>query len=304
MPACVLIGLCSRSESLCSGGSERLQPPLAALEHRELCDPDVAEPFDCPLVLVAELFGQVGVARERHRPPRLQAQLEERSRRIDLADRLAQPRRRDLDRHVGLGDPVHGPLVEAPEIAFGQRHALAPDLDQVGMREHVEHAGARSLAQGLEVARPDTVGVVRAPDVIGVPVGHAAQVDCLVAQEVHRTHDVVPVAPVEQVRHAVLPARHEVGLDPEPEVGLLADEAAVLVEVVVRPAAPERVLPDLQRGGEAVHVLGDAQLGDPAFGGGLAVALRVGRREVLARGCVRLVRAQMDVVVGQHGGGL
>ena len=57
---------------------------------------------------------------------------------------------------------------------------------------------------------------------------------------------------------------------------LLAHERAVRVEVVVRVLAPERVPPHVQRLREAVDVLGDAQLGDPALARRLAVALDVG----------------------------
>ena len=97
----------------------------------------------------------------------------------------------------------------------------------------------------------------------------------------------------------VLAAGHEVHLDPEPEVGLLAHERAVGVEVVVR-RMPERVVPDLQRGAEAVDVLGDPELRYPALGRRLAVALGVGGREGALEGMFALVRAQMDVVVGQQ----
>ena len=51
----------------------------------------------------------------------------------------------------------------------------------------------------------------------------------------------------------------------------------------MRVLAPERVLPDVERLLEAVDVLGDAQLGDPALARGLAVALDVGLGEVLVR---------------------
>ena len=62
--------------------------------------------------------------------------------------------------------------------------------------------------------------------------------------EVHGADDVVEVARVEQVGHAVLGARHEVRLDAQPQVGLLAHERAVRVEVVVREGLPEGVAPD------------------------------------------------------------
>ena len=83
--------------------------------------------------------------------------------------------------------------------------------------------------------------------------------------EVDGADDVVEVARLEQVRDPLLRAGHEVDLDAEPQVGLLAHEVAVLVEVVVREAFPERVPPDLERLTEAVDVLGDAELLDPAF---------------------------------------
>ena len=100
-----------------------------------------------------------------------------------------------------------------------------------------------------------------------------------IAQEVDRADHVVPVARLEQVGEAVLAAGHEVGLDPEPQVGLLAHEGAVLVEVVARPVAPEGVVPDVERRAEAVDVLGDPELVDPPLGRRLAVALGVGGRE-------------------------
>ena len=125
------------------------------------------------------------------------------------------------------------------------------------------------------------------------------------ADEVDRADDVVPVAVGEQRRHAVLAAGDEVGLDAEPQVGLLAHERAVVVEVVARAVAPQRVLPDVERRAEAVDVLGDAELLDPALGGDVAVALGVGGGEVaLGRRGLDVVGAQVDVVVGQHGGTL
>ena len=70
----------------------------------------------------------------------------------------------------------------------------------------------------------------------------------------------------------------------------------------MRVCAPERVPPDVERLREAVDVFGDAQLGDAPLAGHLAVALDVGRREVLGRGGVEVVGAQVEVVVGEHWG--
>ena len=91
---------------------------------------------------------------------------------------------------------------------------------------------------------------------------------------------------------------------PHAQVGVLAQEADVVVEVVARLGPPERVIPDGERLVEAVDVLGDAELGDPALLGDLAVAVGVAGREGLGGGGVRVVLAEMDVEVGQHGADL
>ena len=60
--------------------------------------PERVEKLDRPLVAEADLLGQVGVGGEREAAPRLDAHLGELRRRIDLANRLAQSRGRDLHR--------------------------------------------------------------------------------------------------------------------------------------------------------------------------------------------------------------
>ena len=116
-----------------------------------------------------------------------------------------------------------------------------------------------------------------------------------------RPDDVVPVAALEQGAHAVLAARDEVRLDAQAQVGLLTHEAHVLVDVVARRLHPQGMVPDLERLGEAIHVLRDTELLDPPLGRDLAVALGVGRRERgVRRRARRVVDAQVHVVVGQH----
>ena len=61
-----------------------------------------------------------------------------------------------------LGDRLDRGLVVVARVALGQRPAAAPDLDQVGVGEDVEEAGAGALGEGLEVAAPDLVGVAAA----------------------------------------------------------------------------------------------------------------------------------------------
>jgi hypothetical protein len=160
----------------------------------------------------------------------------------------------------------------------------------------VVEPGARGLGERLEVALPHALGrLAAAPD---VPL--AVHVDGVAADEVHRADDVVPVARLEQVGDPVLAPGHEVGLDAQPQVRLLADEGAVVVEVADGVAAPERVVGDVQRGGEPVHVLGDAELLDPALRGHVAVALGVGGGEEALGRVLQRVRPQVDVVVGQQ----
>ena len=92
-----------------------------------------------------------------------------------------------------------------------------------------------------------------------------------------RADHVVEVARLEQRRGAVLGAGDEVALDPEPQ-RRAADELAVGVEVVAGLFLPERMAPEVERLGEAVDVLGDAQLVDPGRLGRGQVAV-----DVLAR---------------------
>ena len=141
------------------------------------------------------------------------------------------------------------------------------------MGEDVEEAAHRRLAEPLEVAPPDAVGrLAGRPHVVLVVVDGACRRGSAPSRRRSRSR-----APSSSVGHPVLAARDEVGLDPEPQVGLLAHERAVVVEVVERAVAPELVVPDVERLREAVDVLGDAELGDAALGGRLAVALGVRR---------------------------
>ncbi len=113
----------------------------------------------------------------------------------------------------------------------------------------------------------------------------------MVAQKVHGADDIVEVARLQQIGDAVLAPGNEVGLDPQAQVGVLAHEAAVLVDVVVREFAPQRMLPDIERLLEAVDVLGHTQLGDIALTRRIAIALNVGLREVLGWRRAKLVGA-------------
>ena len=200
----------------------------------------------------------------------LDAHLGEGARRVDLADRLAQPGGRDLDRDAGLGDRLDERLVVEARVALGRRPVGAPDLDQVRVGDDVEEAGAGQLGRQREVAAPELVGVAdRLPDVVALVVDGAV-----------RRRGSGPSRPrsrsprLEQVGDPVLAARDEVALDPEPQ-RRRADELAVGVEVVARLFLPEGVAPELERLGEAVDVLGDAELVDAVLLGRGQVAVDV-----------------------------
>ena len=157
-----------------------------------------------------------------------------------------------------------------------------------------------ALGDRLEVAPPDLprgcAGAV--PDAVVV------HVDGALAQEVDRADDVVEVArrragsrcgPRRRAtKSASMPSRRSV---------CSRTNAQYSSRSSCGEALPERVAPDLERLAEAVDVFGDAELGDPALGGGLAVALGVGRRVVLGDARVGVVGAQVQVVVGEHRGG-
>ena len=94
----------------------------------------------------ADLLGQVGVGGEREDGAGLDAHLGEAARRIELADRLAQARGRDLDGDAALGDRLDRGLVEVRAGRARAAAARAPDLDQIGVGEDVEEAGAGASA--------------------------------------------------------------------------------------------------------------------------------------------------------------
>ena len=83
---------------------ERDQLPLALLEDAYLPHPEALEELDRAVVAEADLLGQVGVGGEREGGAGLDAHLGEAAGRVELADRLAQPGGRDLDRDPALGD--------------------------------------------------------------------------------------------------------------------------------------------------------------------------------------------------------
>jgi len=126
------------------------------------------------------------------------------------------------------------------------------------MRKHVEQPAARGLAERLEVASPDLLRASPA-----VPHAVVVHINRALAHEVHRPDHIVEVARFQQVGHAILGAGHEVRLDAQAQIGPIAHERAVGVQIVVRVPKPERMPPHLERLLEAVDVFGDPELGDP-----------------------------------------
>ena len=109
-----------------TAAAERREPPPALLEDADLLHPELVEEVDRAVVVEADLLGQVGVGGEREGGAGLDAHLGEVARRVELADRLAQARGGDLDRDPALGDRLDRGLVEAAQVALGQRPARRP----------------------------------------------------------------------------------------------------------------------------------------------------------------------------------
>ena len=129
-----------------------------ALEDAELGHAGVRERGQRVVVAEAELVGHVRVARQRDRQAGVDGHLQQRRRRVELADRLAQPGGGDLHRDAGVEHRLDGGLVVVARVALRQRARAAPDLDQVGVGHDVVQPGARRLGERLEVALPDAVG--------------------------------------------------------------------------------------------------------------------------------------------------
>src|ERR1044072_757763 len=239
-------------------GGQRLQPAPPSLEDADLPHAELAEELERPLVAEADLLRDVGVGGEGEGGAGFDAHLGEGRRGIELADRLAQPGGRDLDRDPARRDRLHRRLLEVARVAVGQWPPPAPDLDQVGVGEDVEEARAGALGERVEVAAPDLVSVA-----LPLPDVPALVIDGGLPDEVDRPDHVVDLTRLAQVGGPVLGPGDEVALAPQPQPGA-ADELAVGVDVVDRVLLPERVAPDVERLAEAVDVLGDAQLLDPA----------------------------------------
>ena len=135
-----------------SGSRRRLAP----LEHRDLLDADLSQPAPRR----ARIRSRAGRARGRRStappggPPRGTSRGSAR-RRIDLPDRLAQPGGGDLDRDVGVRDPLHRALVEAAQVAVRASAPSPQTLTRSGWARMSNRPRARRLAERLEVARPD-----------------------------------------------------------------------------------------------------------------------------------------------------
>ena len=112
--------------SLPDPAAKRREAALAPFEDADLADAERVEELDRPVVLEADLLGQVGVGGEREGRAGLDAELGELARRVELADRLAQSGGGELDRDPALGDRLDRRLVEAAQVALGERAGRGP----------------------------------------------------------------------------------------------------------------------------------------------------------------------------------
>ena len=188
------------------------------------------------------LLGDVGVARERDRRARLERAGEERRRRVDLRDRLAQARGGNLDRDAGLRDRLERGLVVAAHVAVRDRVGLSPTSSRGrGARgRRTGRCGQPQRASRNSAATPPP-GCERSPRCRSAP---------------SRPRDRRGSAPSRPRNRAsqcsirfcvVLATRHEVHLQPRAAGRSPAHERAVRVDVVERLLAPERVIPDGER---------------------------------------------------------
>src|SRR5919204_4600310 len=273
---------------------ERLLPPRATHVYGHRLVPGRLRMLDRALQIEPDVLRNMRVRGERDRDAAPLTSLEQLSIRIHLADRLPQPRRRDLDADAGRVDRVCGLLVQPLHLL---RVGPCPMvLDQVGMRERVEQAAPRGVPQPDEVPPP---GLVRWQ----LFLDPGERVDAKAVDEVDRAQQVIERVPAEQLRHLGLVSRHVVDLEPElhgqPALLRGDDGPHVRVEVVHATLHLGRFRPELPRLCEVVDVLGEADLVDPAVAGSVHEPLD--RLDGVVDPFVAI--AEMHVVVDDHSSG-
>src|SRR6476661_250913 len=213
--------------------------------------------------------------------------------RVQLVKRLVVPRRR----HLGT-DPSS---LECVGYLAVQRlrppRPLPEHLGQVGVGHRVVDAARRGQAEVLAVEAPDLVGRISIPDRRQLPVHRQP------SHPVHRAQQVVPVIPPDHLADLLLATAQVVDLERDLHrqagVSRCRDGGVVAAQVAHRIGLPERVVEPVARLGEAVDVVGEADLVDPCHGRRGHVAADVLEREaVVVVGHV--VVDQVHVVVGQH----
>src|SRR6185437_1091888 len=189
---------------------------------------------------------------ERHRHAGVATRLKKLRMRIQLTDRLVQPRRRDLDGNARIRDRSDDrPVVE-------RRGTLTEDLNEIGMRQRVEQSAASSRGQRLEVQSPGLLDAehVQHPRLLAV--------DAEPVDEVHRPEQVVPRIRGKDRARLVFTTWHVVDLEPElhrqAALPRLEDRSHVRIDVVHAPLQLVRNLPQRTTLGEVVDVLREPDL--------------------------------------------
>ena len=173
--------------------------------------------------------------------------------RIQLANRLVEPRGRHLHGNAGICNRSHHrPIVE-------RRRARAEDLHEIGMRERIEEPAPRSRRERLEVQPPRFLDP-QAVDQTRLSV-HAPLPDV-----VQRPEQVVPGIGREELARLVFAARHVVHLEPElhgqSATARRHDRGNVRLDVVDAALRVVRHRPQRARLPEVVHVLRKPDLVD------------------------------------------
>jgi hypothetical protein len=180
--------------------------------------------------------------------------------RIDLTDRLAQPRGRDLGRDTRDGEGGGQRLVELREDRLFR--APAVDLREVGMSDDVDCAAPGEPDDAANVLSPDLLDGQPLPD-------PRSLVDRDFEDVVDGAEQQVPGVLLEEPGERFLPAGDAVDLEPKLHGQALAlgveDGVDVAIEIVSTTTDVVRHVPDLAGLREVVDVFREGDLVDASF---------------------------------------
>src|SRR5262249_46885233 len=177
---------------------------------------------------------------------------------IELAPRLVQAGRRDLDADARRLDRGSGLEMEVVRLLVACPHT--GDLDEIRVREDVEETRPGGVAEPDEIAAPGLASRKLVRERRGL-------VDREAVDEVHRAEQVVPRVRLEQLPDPDLGPREVVDLEPELDRQTAAlrllDRGDVVVEVIGTALEHPRDLPEALALAEVVDMVAEPDLVDP-----------------------------------------